>query len=291
MLYNFDMINLDNQEDLKMMKQEYSIVVFFDVLGFSNLVLNELKKAMIISAILSNINIQFNKIMQKNIESDESFTFESYRIFKGTSVPKMHATTFSDSIILSCPINDENKKIVIKEIITMMSEVQLSLLRGGFLIRGGITIEDICHNEKFVFGKGVVEAYGLESKKAIFPRIIFSDELIKLIEKDLNSLELPNAYEDFDLLMEDEKFYNQYIKKDLDQQNYIDYLGGSFIDFAKSLCPEYKNDFKKDFLDRIESLISEGKENKNKNVKEKYIWLEKKYLDKIDYLCNELHIL
>lgn len=41
------------------------------------------------------------------------------------------------------------------------------------LIRGGITIGKIIHNEEMVFGPGINRAYELESKYAIYPRIIF----------------------------------------------------------------------------------------------------------------------
>ena len=76
-------------------------------------------------------------------------------------------------------------------------------------------------------------------------------------------------------------FYNRYIQKDNDEIFYIDYLGSKLKDMAEILCPDFESDFRKDYLDKIEKVIAEGKANVNDAVKEKYFWLEQKYLAKL----------
>lgn len=53
----------------------------------------------------------------------------------------------------------------------------IRLLNDGYLVRGGICFGDSYHDELSFFGPAVEEAYFLESKKAIVPKILISDQL------------------------------------------------------------------------------------------------------------------
>lgn len=53
----------------------------------------------------------------------------------------------------------------------------IRLLNDGYLVRGGISYGDTYHDELSFFGPAVEEAYFLESKKAVTPRILISDLL------------------------------------------------------------------------------------------------------------------
>lgn len=58
---------------------------------------------------------------------------------------------------------------------TMLTTIRL--LNDGYLVRGGISFGDAHHDELSFFGPAVEEAYFLESKKAIVPRILLSNHL------------------------------------------------------------------------------------------------------------------
>src|ERR1700734_1453383 len=47
----------------------------------------------------------------------------------------------------------------------------------GFLLRGGITVGEVVHDDECVFGPGLVRAYELESKKAYYPRFVLDHDV------------------------------------------------------------------------------------------------------------------
>ena len=50
------------------------------------------------------------------------------------------------------------------------------MMSKGILLRGGITVGQLCHKDNIVYGPAMVEAYELESKSAIYPRVIVSEK-------------------------------------------------------------------------------------------------------------------
>jgi hypothetical protein len=53
------------------------------------------------------------------------------------------------------------------------------LLRLGFLSRGGIAKGPAYHRDGKVFGPAILEAYRLENRVAVFPRVILQPEIVK----------------------------------------------------------------------------------------------------------------
>jgi hypothetical protein len=94
--------------------------------------------------------------------------------------PALHSrspatSVFSDHIVLSQPIDESWGG----HTISMASRIALiarSALERGFLIRGGITIGQLYHSDGIVFGPALVRAVHLESKLAVYPRVIFDPE-------------------------------------------------------------------------------------------------------------------
>jgi hypothetical protein len=81
-------------------------------------------------------------------------------------------------------------------------------------IRGGISNKFCDINEHFAVGEGLIEAYNLETKFAIYPRILLSKE-ISSNDKIMNSLKTISK-----------RMYNSnyLVKKDTDGYFYLDYL-------------------------------------------------------------------
>jgi hypothetical protein len=59
-----------------------------------------------------------------------------------------------------------------------MTSFQLSSAIKGYLLRGGVTIGDVIHDDEVVFGPGLNRAYYLESKVAKMPRFVLDNEVI-----------------------------------------------------------------------------------------------------------------
>ena len=105
-------------------------------------------------------------------------------------------TTFSDNIVISFPLTDlvrETGKNSSDAMTTILSQLAKYIgrhayraLRNGFLLRGGITVGELYHANGVVFGKGLVDAYRLESTTAIYPRVILSPKVLEHVPYSQN---------------------------------------------------------------------------------------------------------
>lgn len=59
-------------------------------------------------------------------------------------------------------------------------KIQLGMAMWGFFIRGAVTIGEVYHDDRSVFGPALVWAYELESKVAQNPRIIIDPDIAEL---------------------------------------------------------------------------------------------------------------
>lgn len=97
------------------------------------------------------------------------------------AVHRARATVFSDCWVFSFPfgvfdeLHPENPGWVIDELAQKIGHIFHSAFQIGCLVRGGITLGHLMHNERMVFGEGLAEAYRIEHKVAYFPRVILSD--------------------------------------------------------------------------------------------------------------------
>jgi hypothetical protein len=110
-------------------------------------------------------------------------------------------STFSDHIVASYPtyIIEEARDIhsqlpdlmldmVLERVQKIVGIIAIKALNIGLLIRGGLTIGKLYHSEGVVFGEGMVDAYKLESRVAIYPRIVVSPRIYSLIPQSNKKL-------------------------------------------------------------------------------------------------------
>ena len=108
----------------------------------------------------------------------------------GTSHQIMPAiSTFSDHIVISYPLariahdvgpssNDSAVAFfVLGGFGRLLRSIAASALRLGFLIRGGATIGKLYHSQGVVFGEAMIEAFELESRVAVYPRVLVSPRI------------------------------------------------------------------------------------------------------------------
>jgi hypothetical protein len=93
--------------------------------------------------------------------------------------------TFSDHIVASYRMNwqeDERLNAIMVEMyVKVAQDLLISAARRaldiGMLVRGGMTIGKLHHSGSVVFGGALVDAYRLESRVAIYPRVAVSSRI------------------------------------------------------------------------------------------------------------------
>lgn len=91
-------------------------------------------------------------------------------------------STFSDHIVVSFPMkaytSPHGVLYVVAHFRTLVSAIAAAALRLGFLIRGGATLGKLFHRGDIAFGEALVEAFVIESRTAIYPRIVLSQRIV-----------------------------------------------------------------------------------------------------------------
>jgi len=145
-------------------------VAFIDILGFSEMVREDCES----SAGPKHVNVLYEAHLRaaatlgKDLESG--------------------LIQFSDSIVFSRPFDLS----ALASFVAAVAVWQKSLLVEGLLCRGGITFGKHFVKDRFMFSKGLIDAYRLESTYAKVPRIAVSDDLLQLASTsvDLQQLKL-----------------------------------------------------------------------------------------------------
>ena len=90
---------------------------------------------------------------------------------------------FSDNILIAIKLNANDEKRVAKltKLLNIAGNIQTEVLGYGYLMRGAIVEGDFYHDEKFVYGKALVEAVNIEENVAIYPRIIIQKQIQELL--------------------------------------------------------------------------------------------------------------
>jgi hypothetical protein len=156
---------------------EDRVVAFVDILGFRSLV-SKLPGD-------SKLHRQLHAALGA-IKSTGSFAGDS-----STAQKELEASVFSDSIVISGAPNQ------VFTVIWTCVGLQARLLALGVLTRGGISLGPTFHKEDILYGDGMIKAYDLESKAAIYPRVIVDPMLVSslhevhrvmLLEQDTDGL-------------------------------------------------------------------------------------------------------
>ena len=246
----FEQIIADKQELLSYIqigsriKNKNRIIAFVDILGFKNLVEDSTTNKYEFQKILDSLD-RFRELRKE--KEDQNY------------INDVKVTTFSDSLVISYPVDDKERDIdVFNSILLDLTRLQLDLLDNNVIIRGGIAIGKLRHTQNEIFGPAMNEAYYLESKVAKYPRIVVLEKTIMDYLKKSGDNN-PNKVKLLKLLRLDEGA-NVY---------YLDYLGNK--DLFDSV-----NDYNT-MLQTIESIIKHGKQLSDGKTLEKYEWLGEYY--------------
>ena len=131
---------------------------------------------------------------------------------------------FSDLILRAVPIKSEvNQKtrigLVFHELLDL-ANIQVNLVSKGVLVRGSMTIGPVTIDRGLVFGPALAKAYMLESRMAVFPRIVVED----LVLEALAQIPLLRSHDP----EYEEAAVRSLIQQDVDGMWFVDYLGYLF---------------------------------------------------------------
>jgi hypothetical protein len=223
---------------------EDRVVFFFDILGFRDLISKEFEKNPNNSEKIYEAFEFINKFYEDEIP-------DKYN-------PSKQITFFSDSLVISFVYDEPD---LIFSTICTIQILLVNLLLRGIVMRGGISVGKLLHNEKYLFGPAFIDAYDIESKIAIYPRIICKDSIIILSQK---GKPLNSARQDLEI-------FTQIVRQDTDKFWYIDY-----IENIESLFNTGVEQI--EYLTTAYNFIKESlSQNPEGKVNEKYQWLRRKY--------------
>jgi len=185
---------------VKLKKYEERVIAFIDVLGFSN----HISKTIDDDEHFKKIQDVFNYISELKRDNDTG-TLSLKELGK-------EVTVFSDSIVISYPTNIPGAAFYL---LLDIIHIQLDMISNGMLMRGGVTAGKLYHNDNIVYGPAMIAAHQLESKVAVYPRVLVSNKLIELGTRYPAGLNSP---------LDEKEYIQDLLKEDFDGQLFIDFL-------------------------------------------------------------------
>ena len=227
-------------------------IAYFDILGYENMVKNDNKKLL---EMISQV-IELSESVKAAIE-EQSAAF--------------NMKVFSDNFLF-CTENEYTGLSV------FVSALQAILTTNNIFVKGALCYGEMCYDEKFVYGKGLIDIYKLESEVAIFPRIILDSSYISAAAK-IETQTLGTTVT-FNKMKEHLPFH----QTDFDNNIYLDYLVAleDLAKYSKNITKDNNHSFDV-YLKMHQDNIKENLKTKDRRILQKYEWC-KTYHNKF---CNE----
>lgn len=156
--------NSQSAESVSNIKVSPHFVAFIDILGTQSLVKSNNE------ALLQNM-VEITRLAYDLVSKSQEFVNQTLGI-----------KIFSDNVVIYTPVDKDNYVVGLQALCVFVGFFQYLLLKHYKLyVRGGITIGEFFANEKFIYGQALNDAYNIEEKIAIYPRIVLSSQLIEQI--------------------------------------------------------------------------------------------------------------
>ena len=184
-------------------------IAYVDILGYHELIKDRglIEICKLIEK--ARIDVLLKQLKQSNVEKFKDVLYSGPHPSESKSSEdgfyKIKAIAFSDNILLSTP---SNWSLLLRVVIGM----QAALIQEGIFIRGAMVHGEIYHSDTLVGGDGLIRAYHIESKVAVYPRIIVDQSYIKAARTASQHLVGNN-----ERIM-------YYLKPDFDNNYFLDYL-------------------------------------------------------------------
>ncbi len=233
-------------KDRKKYKYEERIVVFLDILGFKEFIENTLVGNQI-------ENVSRARKMFFNIRDNFDMDEKHWKVSKS-----LKTIQFSDSIIITFKVTEEDQVFYSLEDIQILL---IELVKFGLLVRGAIVKGKVYHDERIVFGPGIVDAV-MKEKAAKFPRVILDREIIQ------TAVKYKGKHQTFRSVIQS---LSGIINKDEDGIYYIDYL-----EKVEDIFDEPYEDYYL-YLSDLRKLIIKYLKSDDKSIRRKYEWVKIKF--------------
>lgn len=178
-------------------------------------------------------------------------------------------TQFSDCVVVSYRCDE---RCAVFDLISELGFALTRLVELGFLVRGAVTVGNLIHTDRYLLGAAMVEAYELESKCAIYPRVLVSNSVLDVAHA------APAEHHDG----EDECAYVEgYLSTDTDGCRYLEYVSWKAV--IEVIGGD--NDMYGSYLGSVAKILKKGIAAKAPDVRLKYEWLRQKYVRAIDAIA------
>ena len=246
-------------------------VAFLDVLGFKNKLVEFENEAIEFknqtAAEIGDIDEDFeNGVFYSEKANDFIQTFEI--AISKLDEDKFRYYLFSDNICITAKNVIEGNEGSLSELLLVISELYYEFIQKGYFLRGAIDYGLFIDKSSIALGIPLAIAYGLESGKAVFPRIVLSENFVSQLSQIslTGKSEITSVFED------------SLIKKSC-EINYLNVFNHVF-----------KLDDKENFFENYNRYILENlnKNESSETIFLKFKWLAEEFNDFIDHYTSEL---
>lgn len=257
-------------------KYKKGLVIFIDILGSQNQ--KDFDK-------LYNINNTFHTLLKDNEKNNKDYVIYQRTIY-----------TFSDCAYIiydfkeGVPLYKQDLGKLFEVALCNCESIMLHFLSKNIAFRGGVAYGELYYEKdrNILFGPAINEAYQLESKVAIYPRIVLNNYVAEKIIDNWNrvvyDMDYPTTEKDIMMwnIIGNVKFLEGCIvKKDFDGIYMMHYLNSIEKNVDVSSFTRMSNDM---FINSCKSFCQSQIEINNErcHIVQKYTWL----LEYIDSVLN-----
>lgn len=147
-----------------------SYCAFLDVLGFSERIRESYS-----DKTHDELLVTFHRILGKAVS----------RLRRDANASLLYFKSFTDNVVLAYPRISDDMEGEFGFIMWSLREYQFNMALHGFFVRGGLAVGPLFIDDTSVYGSALLEAYALESKVAVNPIVVLSDDVTKLVQRHL----------------------------------------------------------------------------------------------------------
>ncbi|HIC7646034.1 TPA: hypothetical protein ACW7KW_003726 [Serratia liquefaciens] len=250
------------------MNYEQCIVAFIDILGFKSLLNDTLDKSGNDNEVKIDAIISAYDAIRDIWDLDQA-----PGLLNNHTTETKKISIFSDCLVVSFAVDQPGG------VFSTLLEIKLlimTLVSKKILCRGAVSIGKFIHTDNYLFGPALVEAYMLESKAAMYPRVILDHTVIEAGAQNRN--ENHN-------LSEEQEYVQSLLEQDSDGMFYIDYFFKAQIDLDD---PKY--DFP-DYIDNLADIIRKGlmgsSHHSKADIRVKYSWMRERFNKMVDIVTSK----